>query len=61
MNNRRDTPLIQEAILAYALPSVPEKKRKAFTLEHLFGAGCYRTRRKKKPEKVRSEELGVKG
>lgn len=60
LNNTRDTPLIQEAILTYALPSVPKEERKAFTLEHLFGAWCYKTRRGK-PGKVRSEELGVKG
>lgn len=52
LNNHRDTPIIQELILKFALPSVPEKEQKAFTLEHLFGPWCYRTRRKK-PEKVK--------
>ncbi len=55
LNNHRDNPVIQEAILAYALPSVPEKEQEAFTLEHLFGSWCYKTRRPKKPEKAKEE------
>ncbi len=57
LTNRRDTPLIQEAILTYALPSVPEAEREGFTLEHLFGEWCYKTRRKKVKvlEDVRTE------
>ncbi len=47
LNNHRDTPVIQEAILEFALPSVPEKDREKFTLDYLFGAWSYKARRKR--------------